>query len=564
MLNTLGCNQAAVMRVSTLPSHHRYAVYPQRFDGREGWKTVMKPLKGLIAHLLAKWCSALGQILVFVATRDQVLAVLRYLRQEGIECIAARKGGLPTEFRRAGDGRNPEKAMDEELAAFYGGSPRVAVSTSLLGAGVDIPNLEVVIHVSSPNDVIDYVQETGRCGRTAVSRRKAVSILVKCDNPFPIKVDHDSGGERLAEMWDEYCPCRREPLSEHLDGQASDCRSSGAALCDKCEWATNKVRPGYIPEDVECDNPTVAEPMGSAPPATSLRIIDQQDLESYVAERARILDAARPEHVPSSASLRAVAVTTQSPSKVAPGSDSPIAGFLNSHGSDLREGPCEAGELSLRDQFIASLLFFKRAADKEVATRARLTAEQRNDTLRALAAGIQEQCGGILRPLQGGQCIICLVFSYLPGHASSECLVHLSIPKLCPNFPNGWWAELRPWRAELKQLVAIKKRYCSSCFVPFLPRGTPWHGSRTAFQVRGRAPVDGCRTGEDDSDVQYHALGLLFFNRLPDTRKDTMDIGEKECLEILSTVGKSGNLIAVEVLSWLRGRPIPCPTWCVT
>ncbi|KAF9733878.1 hypothetical protein PMIN01_08221 [Paraphaeosphaeria minitans] len=51
------------------------------------------------------------------------------------------------------------------LEAFMSGSGRVIVATSVLGMGVDIPDIRCIVHIDCPFSVLDYPQESGRAGR---------------------------------------------------------------------------------------------------------------------------------------------------------------------------------------------------------------------------------------------------------------------------------------------------------------------------------------------------------------------------------------------------------------
>ena len=55
------------------------------------------------------------------------------------------------------------------------GSLRCVVATVALGMGIDIPDVELIVHVGCPKIIISYWQETGRCARDG---RREVSLIL--------------------------------------------------------------------------------------------------------------------------------------------------------------------------------------------------------------------------------------------------------------------------------------------------------------------------------------------------------------------------------------------------
>ncbi|KAH1990078.1 hypothetical protein KXV33_008363 [Aspergillus fumigatus] len=60
------------------------------------------------------------------------------------------------------------------LVWFIGASPVIA-ATSMLGMGVDIPNIRSIIHIGTPRMLLDYAQESSQAGRDG-QRSKAIII----------------------------------------------------------------------------------------------------------------------------------------------------------------------------------------------------------------------------------------------------------------------------------------------------------------------------------------------------------------------------------------------------
>jgi superfamily II DNA helicase RecQ len=45
------------------------------------------------------------------------------------------------------------------------GQCRTIVATSALGLGIDLANVQAVIHIKAPRNLLDYAQESGRAGQ---------------------------------------------------------------------------------------------------------------------------------------------------------------------------------------------------------------------------------------------------------------------------------------------------------------------------------------------------------------------------------------------------------------
>lgn len=82
----------------------------------------------------------------------------------GAEALAAmlRSHGIAAEHYHAGLERTVRLSAQER---FQTGETAVLCATSAFGMGIDIPDVRRVIHAHLPDDVIDYVQQSGRAGR---------------------------------------------------------------------------------------------------------------------------------------------------------------------------------------------------------------------------------------------------------------------------------------------------------------------------------------------------------------------------------------------------------------
>ena len=98
------------------------------------------------------------QSVVFLNYRDSVKRVDQYLRQQGF-VTSAFHGGLD------------QRQREDALYKFSNGSSTVLVSTDLASRGLDIPNLENVIHYHLPVNEEALIHRVGRTARWQASGR---------------------------------------------------------------------------------------------------------------------------------------------------------------------------------------------------------------------------------------------------------------------------------------------------------------------------------------------------------------------------------------------------------
>lgn len=79
-----------------------------------------------------------------------------------------------------------EIVRQNTLRAWRDGSgaerPQLVVATKALGAGIDVPHVRLVVHWNAPSSLVDYIQESGRAGRSSidgVSKTAWVYLLTK-------------------------------------------------------------------------------------------------------------------------------------------------------------------------------------------------------------------------------------------------------------------------------------------------------------------------------------------------------------------------------------------------
>jgi len=63
---------------------------------------------------------------------------------------------------------------EENLRSWLDGASSVLVATGALGAGINMPNVDLVIHLNIPYGLIEFAQESGRAGRSGQAAQSAI------------------------------------------------------------------------------------------------------------------------------------------------------------------------------------------------------------------------------------------------------------------------------------------------------------------------------------------------------------------------------------------------------
>ncbi len=100
-----------------------------------------------------------NRVLLFALYKKEAARLESMLRAKGWNCCAIH-------------GDKSQEARTQALMGFKDGSVPLLIATDVAARGLDIPNVEVVINVSFPLTIEDYIHRigrTGRAGKTGIS-----------------------------------------------------------------------------------------------------------------------------------------------------------------------------------------------------------------------------------------------------------------------------------------------------------------------------------------------------------------------------------------------------------
>lgn len=107
-----------------------------------------------------------GSVLIFVQTTTYVDALYNILKEK-----------YPDVVTRYHSRIKPERRKKQLLFDFLQGKRKIMIATSAFSMGIDVPDIELVVHFNAPISMADYIQQIGRAGR---DERKAHCVLF-CD-----------------------------------------------------------------------------------------------------------------------------------------------------------------------------------------------------------------------------------------------------------------------------------------------------------------------------------------------------------------------------------------------
>ena len=109
-----------------------------------------------------------GSVLIFAQTTAYVDALYNILRERYTDKVTRYHSRV-----------KPERHKKELLFDFLHGERKIMISTSAFSMGIDVSDIELVVHFNAPISMTDYIQQIGRAGRDG---RKAHCVLLYDQN----------------------------------------------------------------------------------------------------------------------------------------------------------------------------------------------------------------------------------------------------------------------------------------------------------------------------------------------------------------------------------------------
>lgn len=139
------------------------------------------------------------------------------------------------------------KEKMESISGWTKANKGIMIATSAFGTGVDYPNVKQVIHLCGSYSLLEFIQETGRCGRVTAG----CSTLLTCS----WGLDESKMDIAMVNYAKNKTLCRRTMLNSHLGGPDTSCDSlQELEPCDVCQPI-----PTHSPSFI-CPPRAIAEP----------------------------------------------------------------------------------------------------------------------------------------------------------------------------------------------------------------------------------------------------------------------------------------------------------------
>lgn len=116
-----------------------------------------------------------GSVIIYALTVGYVDAIYNYLNKQYPDQVACYHAQM-----------KPESQRHKMELEFLQGKRKIMVATSAFAMGIDVPDIELVLHFNTPVSLTDYIQQIGRGGRN--QQLCAHCVLFYDDNSDDAKI----------------------------------------------------------------------------------------------------------------------------------------------------------------------------------------------------------------------------------------------------------------------------------------------------------------------------------------------------------------------------------------
>ena len=158
------------------------------------------------------------KILIYCSTRKET---------EEIEKLLSSNSFVVSSYHAGKENKKREKIQD----SFVKGEIKILVATNAFGLGVNIPNIQMVIHYNIPESIESYYQEAGRGGRNG-DLCECILFCYEPDFGIQKRILSKNKNQELIEYIKRYVTsweCRQVFLCKYFEEETSPC-----GICDVC------------------------------------------------------------------------------------------------------------------------------------------------------------------------------------------------------------------------------------------------------------------------------------------------------------------------------------------
>ena len=158
-----------------------------------------------------------GSVLIFAQTTTYVDTLYNILEEK-----------YPDDVTRYHSRVKPERRKKQLLFDFLQGKRKIMIATSAFSMGIDVSDIELVVHFNAPISMTDYIQQIGRAGRDG---RKAHCVLF-CDQ----NGDDDAISASFIKKAKKQSPKAAKTIKARLSQVRDFINSNNCMVCDILEY----------------------------------------------------------------------------------------------------------------------------------------------------------------------------------------------------------------------------------------------------------------------------------------------------------------------------------------